>query len=139
MNSLNLKIIKDYIDKKSENAPPGKSAYDVAVDNGFVGTEEQWLNSLIGEQGVAGADWAPTAAEKTAIAVEAAGLMDAPSEIYIGNGAPSGEETIWIDTASSSPSADGYILTPKDKVDIANIVLQELPTTQGVLYGNTSN
>ena len=61
------------------------------------------------------------------------------SEVYIGNEEPTGEEIVWIDTASSSPSADGYILTPKDKVDIANIVLQELPTTQGVLYGNTSN
>ena len=26
----------------------GKSAYQVAVDNGFVGTQEQWLDSLIG-------------------------------------------------------------------------------------------
>lgn len=34
---------------------------------------------------------------------------------------------------------DDYVLTPQDKTDIANIVLQELPTTQGVLYGNASN
>lgn len=34
---------------------------------------------------------------------------------------------------------DDYVLTPQDKTDIANIVLQELPTTQGVLYGNESN
>lgn len=34
---------------------------------------------------------------------------------------------------------DAYVLTPQDKTDIANIVLSELPTTQGVLYGNTSN
>lgn len=27
---------------------PGKSAYQVAVDNGFVGTEAQWLASLVG-------------------------------------------------------------------------------------------
>ena len=27
----------------------GKSAYQVAVDNGFVGTHEQWLDSLIGK------------------------------------------------------------------------------------------
>lgn len=26
----------------------GKSAYDVAVDNGFVGTESEWLESLVG-------------------------------------------------------------------------------------------
>ena len=32
-----------------------------------------------------------------------------------------------------------YVLTEQDKADIADIVLQELPTTQGVLYGNTSN
>ena len=31
-------------------APPGKSAYDVAVDNGFVGSESQWLDSLQYEQ-----------------------------------------------------------------------------------------
>ena len=32
-----------------------------------------------------------------------------------------------------------YVLTAQDKADIADIVLQELPTTQGVLYGNSSN
>jgi hypothetical protein len=31
--------------------PAGKSAYQVAVDNGFVGTEPQWLASLVGPQG----------------------------------------------------------------------------------------
>lgn len=88
MNSLNLKIIKDYIDKKAATSHPGKSAYRVAVDNGFVGTEEQWLNTLKGEKGEVG---------------------------------------------------DSYILTTQDKADIADIVLQELPTTQGVLYGNASD
>ena len=29
----------------------GKSAYEIAVDNGFVGTETEWLESLNGEQG----------------------------------------------------------------------------------------
>ena len=42
------------------------------------------------------------------------------------------------------PGADGkdgqdYVLTPQDKTDIADIVLGKLPTTQGVLYGNTNN
>lgn len=32
---------------------PGKSAYDVAVDNGFVGTEDDWLESLEGPTGPA--------------------------------------------------------------------------------------
>ncbi|MBO7319405.1 MAG: collagen-like protein, partial [Clostridia bacterium] len=33
----------------------GKSAYEVAVENGFVGTETEWLESLKGEVGEAGA------------------------------------------------------------------------------------
>ena len=32
----------------------GKSAYDIAVEHGFVGTEEEWLESLIGAQGPKG-------------------------------------------------------------------------------------
>lgn len=32
----------------------GESAYDVAVDNGFVGTESQWLASLVGPEGAEG-------------------------------------------------------------------------------------
>lgn len=34
---------------------PGASAYDVAVTNGFVGTEAEWLASLVGPPGNAGA------------------------------------------------------------------------------------
>ena len=34
------------------------------------------------------------------------------------------------------PAGQNYVLIAQDKVDIADIVLQELPTTQGVQYGN---
>lgn len=37
------------------NGATGKSAYEVAVDNGFVGTESDWLLSLEGADGVDGA------------------------------------------------------------------------------------
>ena len=33
-----------------------KTAYDIAVENGFVGTESQWLTSLEGEDGIIGQD-----------------------------------------------------------------------------------
>lgn len=39
---------------KSFGGAPGKSAYEVAVDNGFEGTEEEWLDSLVGPQGPQG-------------------------------------------------------------------------------------
>ena len=37
------------------------------------------------------------------------------------------------------PQGDDYVLTNQDKTDIANIVLSELPTTQGVQYGNSND
>ena len=36
-------------------------------------------------------------------------------------------------------NGQNYILTTQDKSDIANIVLDKLPTAEGVLYGNTNN
>lgn len=41
----------------------GKSAYEVAVDNGFVGTEAEWLASLKGDPGADGADGFGTEAQ----------------------------------------------------------------------------
>ena len=37
-------------------AQDGKSAYQIAVDNGFEGTEAEWLESLKGSDGADGAD-----------------------------------------------------------------------------------
>lgn len=37
---------------------PGESAYQIAVDHGYVGTEEEWLASLVGPEGPPGTtDW----------------------------------------------------------------------------------
>jgi hypothetical protein len=41
--------------------PAGKSAYQVAVDGGFVGTEAEWLASLVGPAGAPGTPGAPGA------------------------------------------------------------------------------
>jgi len=34
----------------------GKSAYEIALENGFEGTEEEWLESLVGPEGPQGPD-----------------------------------------------------------------------------------
>lgn len=41
-------------DQNGEDGAPGKSAYEVAVENGFVGTEREWLASLRGTDGAPG-------------------------------------------------------------------------------------
>ena len=43
-------LLKKYVDHQvSESEIKGKSAYEIAVDNGFVGTEKEWIASLQGE------------------------------------------------------------------------------------------
>ena len=39
---------------KGDDGVNGKSAYELAVENGYEGTEQVWLNSLKGEQGIQG-------------------------------------------------------------------------------------
>ena len=61
-NSLNnvdstLGKWREYTSSGSGTA--GKSAYEIAVDNGFVGTETEWLESLKGAKGTNGATFTP--------------------------------------------------------------------------------
>lgn len=44
----------DFRVKNGANGADGKSAYQVAVDNGYVGTQAEWLVSLVGPQGIQG-------------------------------------------------------------------------------------
>ena len=64
MDIITLALAKKYVQETVEGAgalkgKDGKSAYQVAVDNGFSGTEQEWLNSLQGTQGPAGKDGIP--------------------------------------------------------------------------------
>lgn len=51
-NSIKEKF--DNGELKYEDGKDGLSAYEIALKNGFVGTEEEWLTSLRGEQGISG-------------------------------------------------------------------------------------
>ena len=50
MDFFTLTFLQQYVSESIENAGTiqGKSAYDIAVDNGFLGNEEEWLKSLQG-------------------------------------------------------------------------------------------
>lgn len=45
---LSVVASREYVDNTTKGlvGPAGKSAYEIAVDNGFIGTEEEWLASL---------------------------------------------------------------------------------------------
>lgn len=46
--ALLRKYVSDAIANAELNGAPGKSAYDIAVEKGFLGNEEEWLDSLHG-------------------------------------------------------------------------------------------
>lgn len=50
MDLTTLALLKQYVSNTIANieAENGKSAYEIAVDNGFSGTETEWLASLNG-------------------------------------------------------------------------------------------
>ena len=63
-NSLNnvdstLGKWREYNNGGGGSGTAGKSAYEIAVDNGFVGTETEWLESLKGAEGANGATFTP--------------------------------------------------------------------------------
>ena len=51
MDITTYALLKKHIDDVAEGAN-GKSAYEIAIENGFEGTEQEWLESLQGESGI---------------------------------------------------------------------------------------
>lgn len=81
-----------------------KSAYQIAVQQGFEGTEEEWLASLKGEQGVSG--------------------------VYVGSGEMPEGYNIQIDPEGTADSVN-YTLSEEDKREIARMVGEEYPNMTG--------
>lgn len=80
---------------KGQDGAPGKSAYEIAVENGFVGPEEAWLSSLEGEDGEDGEDsTVPGPEGKSAY------------EVAVDNGF-TGTESAWLTSLQGEDGEDG--------------------------------
>lgn len=60
--------VEKYLKENPSSAQNGKSAYEIAVENGFEGTETEWLASLKGAKGDKGDKYILTNSDKTDIA-----------------------------------------------------------------------
>lgn len=87
----------------------GDSAYDVAVANGFVGTEAEWLASLVGSGGGGGADWVPADFNLTAWSFSPLGISARDTAMFNGALTLIG---IKIPAAMTVTSVHNFIVTP---------------------------
>ena len=102
--------------------PEGDSAYDVAVTNGFVGTEAAWLTSLVGATGATGATGAQGPQGIQGIqgetgATGAQGVQgvqgpdgDSAYDVAVTNGF-SGTEAAWLTSLEGADGNDGAAAT----------------------------
>ena len=105
-----------------KNGTNGLSAYQVAVANGFVGTEQSWLDTIKGANGEAGIDgfngWSPVIATASRGSDVVLQLLD------------------WTGGTGAKPSITGYLSTTGIVSNIANATnvrgLQGVQGIQGV-------
>lgn len=102
----------------------GKSAYQVAVDNGFEGTEKEWLESLKGEDGTPGpmGPQGPAGKDGTMKFEE---LTEEQKASLKGDQGPQGEP---------GPKGDSYVITEADKIEIGQMVMDGLPMSEEVKF-----
>lgn len=118
----------------------GKSAYEIAVEHGYQGTEEQWLESLKGADGKSAYE---IAVEHGYVGTEEQWLASLKG--IKGDKGDTGEQGPKGDTGSTGPEGpqgpkgdpgSDWIPSEQELDDIADRVIAKLPTTEGVLYGN---
>ncbi len=122
--------------------PPGKSAYEIALQNGFVGTPQQWLVSIKGLPGEDGADGDDGTPGNSAY------------QIAVDNGF-SGTETQWLASLKGAPgdsaTADVYRLVSGNgqmlAADVGRTIVSDsassiaitIPSGLNILNGHTVN
>ena len=112
--------------KETVHTIHGLSAYQIAVENGFEGTEKEWLDSLVGPPGPAGPS-GPRGEKGDTGETGATGPRGLQGEK--GDTGPQGPQGIpgeKGDTGEQGLKGDDYILTDEDKVEIADNVSTEI-------------
>lgn len=116
------KAVDNYL-KNNPSAQNGKSAFQIAIDNGFKGTEKEWLEYLKGEDGTDGVGIISTDATSSNV--------DGGTNTITFNLSNGKSTTLTVKNGSKgSDGQDGkdYTLTDIDKQEIVDKIL----TTEGI-------
>ena len=124
----------------------GKSAYDIAVVNGFEGTEVEWLESLKGAdgadgaQGIQGLNGADGKDGRSITSVDInTSNTDGGTNTATFNFSDGNSSTVPI-SKNGATGADGkdYVLTDEDKTEIANQAKNLIPMSDYILKNQGS-
>ena len=131
-------LYQQLLQKISEKGKDGKSAYEIAVEHGFVGTEAEWLKSLKGVDGKNGIDGLPGKDGKSgADGLPGRDGIDGKSAYIIAvEHGFSGIETEWLQSLKGADGKDG--ITPDmsnyaAKADIAELQ-EQIRQISGISY-----
>lgn len=106
----------EFKDVQTLKGDRGYSAYEIAVQNGFEGTEAEWLESLHGADGKDGQN----------------GKDGAKGDK--GDTGAQGIQGVQGEKGEKGDKGDPYELTEADKTEIINGVLAAMPDGDGVAY-----
>lgn len=113
-----------------------KNAYQIAVENGFVGTETDWLTSLKGEKGADGINGKDGIDGQDG--TDGRGItsteINASGELVL---TYSDSSTTNVGVVKGKDGTD-YVLTDTDKTEIANIVINEYDSSLMAILGGDS-
>ena len=138
--NLNPKRLSEYVQD-------GKSAYEIAVENGFKGTEQEWIESLNGKDGVDGRD-GYTPVKGVDYFDGADGYTPVKGKDYFdGKDGVDGKDGYTpikgVDYFDGKDGADGKTpvkgedyFTEADKQELVADVLKEMPESSGVTSWN---
>ena len=131
-------LYQQLLQKISEKGKDGKSAYEIAVEHGFVGTEAEWLKSLKGVDGKNGIDGLPGKDGKSgADGLPGRDGIDGKSAYIIAvEHGFSGTENEWLQSLKGVDGRDGITPDMSDyatKADIANLQ-EQIRQISGISY-----
>lgn len=131
----------------SSSATNGKSAYEIAVENGYEGSEAEWLESLKGEKGADGKDGINGTDGKNGIdgqnGADGRGItsteINANGELVLtySDGSTTNVGVVVGakgDKGDTGTDGQDYVLTDTDKTEIANIAIDNIADGDEVKY-----
>ena len=143
---VTLALAKNYTEAAVADAggikgEDGKSAYQIAVENGFVGTEAEWIESLKGEKGTDGKNGkdgtnGTDGRGITSSEINSNGelVLTYSDGLAVNVGAVVGAKGDKGDKGDKGTDGKNYVLTDTDKTEIAHIAINDIADGDEVKY-----